>query len=967
MSVSVKGYSLQQSQYVKEIDGKADIYIHEGTKAKLLVIENDDTHKSFCVGFRTPPNDSTGVAHIIEHSVLCGSEKYPLKDPFVELAKGSLNTYLNAMTYPDKTLYPISSQNDKDFHNLMDVYLDAVFFPNIYKNKEILMQEGWRYHLESKDEEITYKGVVYNEMKGAFSSPEEIGFRLIKETLFPDNTYSNESGGAPADIPDLTYEKFLEFHKKYYHPSNSYICLYGKIDVNETLTYIDREYLSKFKYQEIDSEVETQAPFKETITQKEYYSATPDKEDGLFLSYNFVVGNIEDRKLMLAMSLLEYVLLDTPASVLKKALIKEGIGDEVYGAFQTHLKQPIFSIVAKNVKSNKKERFYELVNQVLSDTVKNGIPKNLLRGALQVKEFELREGDASGYSKGLFYALAAMKIWIYDESPLTYLKYDEEIQQLKKEIDTDYFEQLIKTFILGNSHAAKVELYPKVGLEKELEDKVNKKLDEYKKSLSDEELEELIKETQSFNRFQEDVDSEEAKKCIPLLEKSDLRREVKYPIYEVKNIEETEYIVTPVFTNKISYITWHVDLTNLQEEYIPYIGLISSMLGKIDTEKYNYEDLTTYIDEHIGGISYSVQTLNGQGSKEDYLPLFQIQSKALVEKVSHQVSIMREVLMNTKFDDADRLLEIIREIKSMMESIMSSEGHRVSYSRLLSHLTRAESFDEKTKGICFYEFISKIEKEWESAKYDTIDKLKKTYGYLSNKSNIKVGLVADEEEINKLTSEIQKEISKIPSIKNTPHKDDFQVTEIKEALIYPSNVNYVAMGYNFKEAGHEYHGGMMMLKTVLSMGYLWSKVRVQNGAYGCFCDFRRSGNVFFVSYRDPNIKETLDAYREVADYVETISLSDRELLQYLIGTISQMDFPFTPSSEGRAAQTYHMMNVKKEDLQKNRDQLFQTNNETLSKFAKIIRECTSKEYYCIFGNQQNIDSSKVEFNKKTII
>ncbi len=492
MSVSVKGYSLQQSQYIKEIDSEADIYIHEGTKAKLLVIANDDTHKSFCVGFRTPPNDSTGVAHIIEHSVLCGSKKYPLKDPFVELAKGSLNTYLNAMTYPDKTLYPISSQNDKDFHNLMDVYLDAVFFPNIYNNKEILMQEGWRHHLESKDEQVVYKGVVYNEMKGAFSSPEEIGFRLIKETLFPDTTYSNESGGAPANIPDLTYEDFLGFHKKYYHPSNSYICLYGNIDVDATLTYIDNEYLSKFNYQEINSEIATQPSFKDTITQTAYYSATPDKEDGLFLSYNFVVSNVEDRKLMLAMSLLEYVLLDTPASILKKALIKEGIGDEVYGAFQTHLKQPIFSIVAKNVKSNKKDRFYELVNEVLTDTIKNGIPKNLLKVALQVKEFELREGDASGYSKGLFYSLAAMKSWIYDESPFVYLKYDTEIEELKEAVNTNYYEELIQRFFISNTHVAKVELYPKVGLEKDIEEEVTKKLAQYQNSLSEDELENLI-------------------------------------------------------------------------------------------------------------------------------------------------------------------------------------------------------------------------------------------------------------------------------------------------------------------------------------------------------------------------------------------------------------------------------------------------------------------------------------------
>lgn len=967
MAYPVKGYTLQEQQYIKEIDSEADIYIHDKTKAKLLIIPNEDSHKSFCIGFRTPPDNSTGVAHIIEHSVLCGSKKYPLKDPFVELAKGSLNTYLNAMTYPDKTLYPISSQNDKDFHNLMDVYLDAVFFPKIYDKKEILMQEGWRYHLENVEDPIVYKGVVYNEMKGAFSSSEEIGFRYIKESLFPDTTYANESGGAPSQIPNLSYEEFLNFHRTYYHPSNSYICIYGDIDVRETLAYIDEAYLSKFEYAPIESEIKVQPAFESEIEKHSYYSATEDKENGLFLSYNMVVGEVSDRELMLAMSILEYVLLDTPASPLKKALIAEGIGEDVYGAFQTHLRQPIFSIVAKNAKEDKKERFYELIQTELKRLVKEGLPEALLKGALQVKEFELRENDSSGYSKGLFYSLAALKSWIYDASPYTYLKYEEELANIKSKAYSGYFEKLIEKYLLGNNHSTRVILYPKVGLEKEQEEKVIQILADYKKSLSQEELEALVEETKRFNAFQAQVDSPETLSCIPLLKKDDLRREVTYPRYQTMEKAGTEYIVTPVFTNKIAYINWHIKLDGIEDKHMPYLGMIVGMLSKLDTVNYDYEALSHVIDENLGSISYAIQGLNDVREEHKYLPVFQVQTKALVEHIKEQVAIMREVITNTKFDHSDRLLEIIREMKALMDSAISGDGHRVAYGRLLSHLSSAEAFEEKTKGITFYHFVCEVEKDWENRKAEIIAGLKEAYAYLNNKKRIVVGVSVDEELVETVTNEIMQGLQDMPEEDYEALQTKFEISEEKEALIYPSQVNYVATGYNFKEAGYNYNGGLMMLKSILSMDYLWSRVRVQNGAYGCFCDFRRSGNMFFASYRDPNIKETLTIYKEVADYVANINLSERELVQYLIGTISQLDFPYTPASEGKTAQVYHLVGVQREEQQASRDELFATTNEVLRSFAPMLEACLAQNMYCVFGSPQKIDEAKELFTEFTTI
>lgn len=967
MAYPIKGYTLQEKQYIKEIDSEAYIYIHDQTKAKILVVPNEDEHKSFCIGFRTPPANSTGVAHIIEHSVLCGSKKYPLKDPFVELAKGSLNTYLNAMTYPDKTLYPISSQNDKDFHNLMDVYLDAVFFPNIYHKKEIMMQEGWRYHLENKEDPIVYKGVVYNEMKGAFSSQEEIGFRYIKESVFPDTIYKNESGGAPMNIPDLSYEEFIDFHKTYYHPSNSYICLYGDMNVTETLEYIDNNYLSHFEYAPVESEIATQKPFEEEIERDSFYSAAEDKENGLFLSYNMVVGESTDRELTLAMSILEYILLDTPASPLKRALISEGIGQDVYGAFQTHLKQPIFTIVAQNAKPEKKERFYTLIREELARIAKEGIPEALLKGALQVKEFELREGDASGYSKGLFYSIAAIRSWIYNASPFTHLKYEKEIENIKAHMGDRYFENLIEKYLLGNPHATRVILYPKVGLEKEQDDKITEKLAAYKASLSDKELEELIAETKRFNAFQEQEDSKEALACIPLLQREDLRREISYPRSNVLTEDATTYIVTSVFTNKIAYINWHINLEGIEDKYVAYMGMIVGMLSKLDTKNYTYETLSHVIDEHLGSISYGIQAINDLREEQKYIPVFQVQSKALVAHIKEQVMIMKEVLTNTCFEDENRILELIREIKAIMESAISSDGHRIAYRRLLAHCSSAEQFEEKTKGLTFYHFICEIEKDWENKKEETIHFLKEAYALLNNKKRITVGITVDEALTETVINEIKTALNTIESVDYTPLQTKFEITDEKEALIYPSQVNYVAAGYNFKADGYNYNGGLLMLKSVLSMDYLWSRVRVQNGAYGCFCDFRRSGNMFFTSYRDPNIKQTLEIYKEVADYVANIHLSERELLQYLIGTISQLDFPYTPASEGKTAQIYYLAGVKKEEQQASRDELFMTTNETLRSFAPMLKACFDKGMYCVFGSSPKIEEVKELFEEFTNI
>lgn len=965
MSTIIKGYTQINKTFIPEIDCTVHQYEHDKTKAKIIYFETDDKHKTFGISFRTPPPDSTGVPHIIEHSVLCGSRKYPLKDPFIELSKGSLNTYLNAMTYPDKTIYPISSENDRDFQNLMDVYLDAVFFPNIYANDMILMQEGWRYHIEDKQAPLAYKGVVYNEMKGAFSSAEEVAFRKIKEELFPDTIYNNESGGAPENIPDLTYEAFLDFHQTYYHPSNCYIGLYGAMAIDDVLQFIDASYLSQFDYQEVNSEIKEQPPFKAPKEVAYPYSVAEDKPNQHYMSYNTVVGETIDRQLMVEMGILEYVLLETPASPLKKALIQKGIGDDVFGAFQTHMKQPIFSVMAKNVNETKKEAFYTVIEEELRRLVKEGIDQKLLNGAIQVKEFELREGDFKGYSKGLLYYISAMKGWIYDQDPIVYLQYETILETIHKRKDTRHFEALIEKYLLNNPHTLKMTLEPKVNLDQEIEEAVQEKLDAIKASWDEKTLDKHIQKTLAFNAYQNTLDSEEAKKSIPLLKKEELETQMKYPRYEVRKNKGRDYIVTPIFTNQIAYLNWYIDLEGIENKYMPYLGMIVGMLTKLNTKNYDYETLSMALDEHLGSISFHIQAMHNIDQPEAFKKMFVVSSKALCHKIDEQVELMREIIVDTDFTSSERIYEILKEMKSMMEMNISGEGHKIAYGRLLSGFSPVEAFEEEVKGLTFYHHVCDLVERWNDTKEQIILDLQTAYQFLNNKSRYQVGLTVDEKEVPQVIQKVEDTLETMHTQKITPLENKFIPCEVKEGLVYPGNVNYVAMGYNFKKLGYQYHGGLNMLKSILGMDYLWNEVRVKNGAYGCFSDFRKSGNMFFVSYRDPNVEETLKVYQDVADYVANMELSERELLQYLIGTISSLDFPYTPSTEGRSGQMYYLTQTKKEELQQMRDEIFATDNAILRSFAPMLRAVTQQGWYCIFGNGKSIEKNKQLFTKIT--
>lgn len=954
------GFILVEEKEIKEINSIARIFEHEKSGAKLLSLRNDDDNKVFSISFRTPPKDSTGVPHIMEHSVLCGSRKFPTKDPFVELAKGSLNTFLNAMTFSDKTMYPIASTNDKDFINLMDVYLDAVFYPNIYKYPEILMQEGWHYELENENDEITYKGVVYNEMKGAFSSPESILFRKIQESLLPDTPYGVESGGDPEFIPDLSYEDFIAFHKKYYHPSNAYIHLYGNGNLDKQLEFIDKEYLSRFNRQTVDSSISIQKSFdKIKEINIDYPIANEESEKcKTYLSLNYVIDRSVNPEVYLAFQILEYLLLETPAAPLKKALLDAEIGKDVFGSFDTSLQQPTFSIIVKNTDADKKQMFIDIVKDSLNQLVKEGIDKKLIQAAVNSKEFNLREADARGYPKGLIYAIKSMSSWLYDNNPLIHLQYESTLEKIKDSFNSSYFENLINQHLLKNNHGSLLILNPKKGLLEEKTKKTRDKLSNYKAKLSKEDIEDLIEQTKKLRERQITPDDPKDIEKIPVLSLEDLNKEAeKLPQIE-KEEERIKVLFHPQFTNKITYLNLYFDLKTLEQDLIPYAGMLVGILGKMSTKDYEYGDLSNEINIHTGGITIHADTFGINGNPNDYESKFIFKTKSLTKKLPELFKLITEIIASTIFDDEKRILEIIREMKSRMEMSLYNQGHTIAYNRLMAYYSEKGVFTELLKGFAFYQFVVDLEENFHTKKDKIVSNLKNVADSVFNKNNLLIGVTGEEEDYKEFQNNLSILIHRLNDKKVTRQEYAFDMINKNEGLMIQSDVQYVAKGYNFLQLGYAYSGSMQVLKTIIGLDYLWNNVRVQGGAYGAFINFSRTGNVYFASYRDPNLAKTIEVYDNTSKYIKAFEGNEREMTKYIIGTISKYDYPLTPSMKGEKAVSLYISHISQEDIKKERAEILNTKKEDIVKYSELMDKIASQNLICVMGNKEIIEQNK---------
>lgn len=961
----VPEYELISQEYIEEVKSWAGLLRHKKTGAKVAVLSNEDKNKVFNIAFRTPPKDSTGVAHILEHSVLCGSRKFPPKDPFVELVKGSLNTFLNAMTYPDKTMYPVASCNDKDFHNLMHVYLDAVFYPNIYSRKEIFEQEGWHYELERRDGELTYNGVVYNEMKGAFSSPEQVLYRMITTTLFPDTTYSVESGGDPDHIPELTYEQFLDFHSRYYHPSNSYIYLYGDFNVNEQLEFIDKEYLSHFDALAVDSQISLQKPFDHMheVVEKYALGSSEQEKDNTYLSYNVVLKDTLDPAMHTAFQILDYVLMSAPGAVLKKALIDSGIARDVLGDYSSSARQPYMSIIAKNSNTKDKEIFLSVIRQTLEKLVREGINRRSLEGAINYFEFRFREADYGRFPAGLMYGIQMMDSWLYDDqAPFIHLKCYDDFAFLRSQMETGYFENLIEKYLLNNPHASLLILEPEKGQATLRENRLKERLAAYKASLSDEQLDELIEATKHLKYYQETPSTQAELETIPMLSVADIDQTIE-PVVNSESFYEGYQLLSHNYdTRGIGYVKLIFDMRRLPERLLPYAGLLTNILGNADTKNYTYQDLTDEINIYTGGIGAYINIYQEWDKENGYHPKFEVSGKAMFDRMDVLLKLMGELIFTTKFEDTKRIREIVAQTKSRLQMYMNGSGHVVAVGRATSFFSESGYYREQTSGLAYYQFIKKLDEQFDSMADALTRGLKETAAALFRKENLLVDATCQDDGIKALESSLKVLDDGFYTCPAAEGSIGFEPKTRSEAFLTSGMVQYDVMAGNFKKAGFEYHGGLHVLKIVMDYEYMWTNLRVKGGAYGCMCGFSVNGNAYFASYRDPNLKETLDIYRGCGDYLRSFNISDRDMNKYIIGAISAMDVPMTPQIAGARSLAAYIGGISEADYQKVRDELLSTNQETIRGFAPLVESFVNQNNICVVGSESQIDANKDIFD-----
>jgi len=962
-----KAYEIIEDRRIDDLNSQGTILRHKKTGARVVLLSNDDENKVFYIGFRTPPYDSTGLPHILEHSVLCGSKKYPVKDPFVELCKGSLNTFLNAMTYPDKTVYPLASCNDKDFQNIMDVYLDAVFHPNIYEREQIFRQEGWRYELENKEDEIKINGVVYNEMKGAFSSPEDMLEREIFNSLFPDTAYGVESGGDPDVIPELSYEKFLDFHSKYYHPSNSYIYLYGNMDMDEKLTYIDENYLSKYEKIDIDSSIKSQPSFTETKRIQKPYSITQDEptENNTFLSYNVIVDRPLDKELYLAFQILDYVLSAAPGALITERLLKAGICQDVETIYENGILQPYYSIVGKGSDLDKEEEFLSAIKDELTKAVKEGLPKDMLLAGINVMEFKYREGDFGRYPKGLMYGLQALDSWLYDdEKPFMHIEANDTYAFLREKVNTDYFEKLIEDYLLNNNHASIVILNPEQGLTAKKDAELAEKLKEYKATLSDKELEKLIDDTKSLKEYQEEPSSQEDLEKIPLLQISDIKKEAKpFDIVENKVGNVTVITHENIFTNGIGYLDLYFDITDLDAKYLPYVGLLSNVLGYLDTKSSSYTDLTNRININTGGISAAPVISSDIEDTDKYYIKWKAKVKTLYSNVPVALSLMKEFLTEADYSDDERMLELLMMIKNRVQYSLVASGHSTAQKRVLSYFSEVDACREKLGGMEFYRLVTDLIDNYEARKEELKEILCKLTGHIFRKDNLMVNFTGSPSENQAVFNEIKKFTESLVNSDLLLSGARAEVIKKNEGFKTAAKVQYVAKAGNYLRAGLPYTGTLHVLKVIMGYDYLWNNVRVKGGAYGCMSGFSRSGVGYFVSYRDPNLKETVDIYDAAADYLSTFDASDRDMTKFIIGTFADIDAPLTPYDEGIRSFSAYYAHQTFESIQKSRDEIISCTVADIRKLSDYVRACMDFDCLCVVGGEETIEANKDMFDK----
>ena len=956
----ISGFLVEKISKVEDISSTGYLFIHEKSGARLLYLENEDENKVFYAAFKTPPKNSCGTAHIMEHSVLCGSEKYPVKDPFNELAKGSINTYLNALTYADKTVYPVASTSEKDFSNLVKVYLDAVFDPLIKKRKEIFMQEGWHYELEQIDYPLKVTGVVYNEMCGALSSPERQLANLINKSIFGDTAYGYESGGDPVEIPNLTYQSFCDFYEYYYHPSNCYLYLYGKLDIESYLTYIDQEYLSKYMKQQRDLEILPVTKIANQIV-NDTYSVTKKTERDSYFALNYVVGSSDDTKLCLSMKILSYLLLGTNSSPLKQELGGAGIGKDAEGWFDESMMEPVFSFVVKSAKEEEREKFVEIVKKTLKTIVEKGFDQSLVSGAFHVFEFSLREEDFGYKPKGLYYGLISLLSWIHGKDPCDRMRLWEAFEEIRKEAEYGYFEKLIQLVFLNNDKYTLTAMFSEEGKQQKMEKESQEALAAKKRELSPSQLREIVEQTKHLKEFQQTEEREEDLKKIPMLSKSDLPKYAKEIKITPKKINGSTVVESTAKTNGIVYFRLLFDTSALPRELLSYAGLIGILLGQVSTERYNYRQIPALIDMVTGNISFEATVYQ---KKQGYLPAIVVDCRVLEKNIEKAFDLIEEIILHSKYED--RILETIRQVLVQEEQSILRNGHIYGAYRALSFKKESMAYREEMRGISFYRFLDQLEKDYKGKKEEIISKIRITAKSIFAKNMFQSFVYCEESTRNafekcctQLKQNLFEPVEKRPVF--------FQLKSNKEGIQTTSKVQYNIAASDFRDFGWEYKGAMQVMKAIVNREYLWNQVRVLGGAYGSGFSIGRSGSCYFYSYRDPAIEKTYQVYEQTVKFLEKFQADEYTMLKYIIGVIGSLDRPLSKSESAEQVFHYYLLGVTTELLQKERDEILSVSVEEIKKYQQFFLSVFLTAYDVTIGNKEAIEKENAFFDKVELL
>jgi len=963
----MNNFKLVRNEEVKELNTLANIYCHIPTGAEIMSMENDDENKCFGIAFRTPPSDSTGVAHILEHTVLCGSEKYPVKDPFVQLLKGSLQTFLNAFTYPDKTCYPVASQNLKDFHNLVDVYLDAVFNPRI--TKDFFMQEGWHYSLENKADDLKFKGVVYNEMKGVYSSPDSWLMELSQQSLYPDTTYGLDSGGNPTKIPDLTYEQFKAFHEDFYHPSNARIFFYGDDPTEERFKLLD-EYLSKYSKKDPGSEVKVQPALPEPVRIEKPFAVSDDDADPRpMFTVNWSLPSPTNAETVFAFNLLDHILLGTPASPLRKGLIESGLGEDITGGgIETHMIQMMYSIGLKGIETEDLEKGEALVFQIMENLVKEGIDRDDIEAALNTFEFELRENNSGGFPRGLSLWLKSLNAWIYDADPLELIAFEQPLQNLKKQaLEPGYFENLIKKSFIENTHRSTVLLTPDTEYAARTEAEETDRLAKIKAGFSDAELDAIVANTSHLLELQSTPDSEEALASIPLLKREDLDAQIKTVEYSTEEVLGATVIKHNLFTNGILYLDIGLDLHGLDQEDIPYAALLGSILLEMGTESEDYVTLSQRIAKTTGGI-WGSPFLSAQKDNETGITRFFLRGKCMADQTKALLDILHDIMLTANFNDKERFKQIVLEHKSELETGVVPRGHSAVMTRLKAQHHEAHWANEQMGGVEALFFIRRLaddlEKDWGGV-FKRLSNIRQT---LVCRDNIIINVTVDPAQMPETLQAVEQFIENLPATGSFVSKD-WKPTKLpnSEALTAPTMVNYVGCAANLYDAGYEMHGSAMVITRYLQTAWLWEKIRVQGGAYGGMCAFdQRSGVFSFASYRDPNLENSLEIYKQTGEYLKNLKLSDDELTRSLIGAIGTLDGYQLPDAKGYSNTMRYLLNYSDEERQKLRDEVLATTQDHFNAFGEVLIKAFEHSAVSVLCSPEAADRAGLETKTRVL-